>query len=129
MKKNFTKEVELLHNNIVAEIISIMAKHNVQEVDLLGNDCDHAQLLGFPDTEEPMLLEVNKVYCEGNQLKLDVILDVDTSELSASNENGDIGEAYKVYSANDFTHILACGGIASVYDAVYQVLELGKIRQ
>lgn len=125
--KDFTPQIKDLHKQIVAEIIALMVEHNVTEVDLLGNDCDHAQVLGFPtdfiDTDEPMFLEVNKVYYKDCQLQLDVILDIDTDELAQENENGDIGDAYRVYNANDFEHICACAGIDSVYEAVFQVLE------
>ena len=125
--KDFTPQIKDLHKQIVAEIVALMVEHNVTEVDLLGSDCDHAQVLGFPtdfmDTDQPMWLEVNKVYYKDNQLQLDVILDIYTDELAKENENGDIGDAYRVYNANDFVHICACSGIDSVYEAVYQVLE------
>lgn len=126
-KKNFNSEIKDLHKQVVAEIIALMAEHNVTEVDLLGSDCAHAFVLGWSDEQDsedaPMLMEVNKVYSNDGKLMLDVILDIDTEELAKSNENGDIGAAYQCYDANDGTHIMACGGISDVYESVYECLE------
>jgi hypothetical protein len=72
-----------------------------------------------------MEMEVSKVYYEDCQLVLDVILDVDTTELAESNENGDISAAYQLIKANDFSKVMPAAGIDSVYDAVYQVLYQG----
>jgi hypothetical protein len=82
---------------------------------------------GYPgDGADVMEMEVSRVYYEDAQLMLDVILDVDTEELAEQNENGDIGEAYQCWRANDFTHFKPCAGIEMVYDCVWQVLEQGK---
>jgi len=129
-KQNFYGRMKLLHNEIVLEIKQMMAMHRVTEVDLLGSSCDHAYVTGWPgDGADVMEMEVSKVYSVNGafgDLMLDVILDVDTEELAARNENGDIGEAYQCWRANDFTHFKPCAGIETVYDSVWQVLEQGK---
>lgn len=128
--KNFFANYKNLHEQVVEEIKSLMREHNTTEVDLLGNDCDHAQITGMPvdfmDTDEPMSMEVSKVYLDGDKLLLDVILDIDTDELADTNKNGDIGDAYRVYNAEDYMYISSDGSIVSVYEAIYQVLEHGK---
>jgi hypothetical protein len=43
------------------------------------------------------------VYYEDCQLVLEVVLDVDTEKLAASNENGDVSAAYQLIKANDFS--------------------------
>ena len=129
-KQNFYKRIKLLHNEIVLEIKQLMAMHRVTEVDLLGRDCDHAYVVGYPgDGADVMEMEVSKVYAANGafgDLLLDVILDVDTEELAAQNENGDIGDAYQCWKANDFSHFKPCAGIEMVYESVYQVLEQNK---
>ena len=129
-KENFYKRIELLHNEIVLEIKQLMAMHRVTEVDLLGSSCDHAYVTGYPgDGADVMEMEGSKVYAVNGafgNLMLDVILDVDTDELAASNDNGDIGDAYQCWKANDFTHFMPCAGIDMVYESVYQVLEQNK---
>lgn len=123
-KKNFLPEIKDLHKQVVAEIIALMVEHDVTEVDLLGSNCPHAFVVGCPEgSEDIMVMEVNRVYYEDCQLVLDVILDVDTEELAAQNENGDIGDAYQCFKANDFTRFVPCGGISDVYDSVYECLE------
>ena len=125
--KDFYGEITHLHKVIVSEIVALMVEHGVYEVDLLGSDCDHAYVTGYPgDGADVMEMEVSKVYYEDAQLMLDVILDVDTEELAGQNEDGDIGEAYQCWRANDFDHFKPCCGIELVYESVYQVLEYGK---
>ena len=63
------------------------------------------------------------MYYRDCQLMLDVILDIDTEELAEQNEDGDIGDAYQCWCANEFGLIKACGGIEMVYESVWQVLE------
>jgi hypothetical protein len=128
-KRDFYPEIVDLHKTIVAEIVALMVEHGVFEVDLLGSDADHAYVTGYPsDGAGAMTLEVGKVYYEDCQLKLDVILDIDTEELAANDPNGDIGDAYQCWKANDFEHFIPCAGIEQVYDCVWQVLEQGKGR-
>ena len=123
-KKDYYARIKELHKDIVADIIALMRIHGVTKVDLLGSSCDHAYVYGYPnDYADVMDMEVNKVYYENGKLILDVILDVDTEELAAQNENGDIGDAYQCFEADDFMHFVACGGISNVYDCVYELLE------
>lgn len=122
--KDFYADIKDLHKNIVAETVALMVEHGVKEVDLLGSDCDHAYVTGYPgDGAGVMEVEVSKVYYRDCQLMLDVILDIDTEELAAQNEDGDIGDAYQCWRANEFGLIKACGGIEMVYESVWQVLE------
>lgn len=122
--KDFYADIKDLHKDIVAETVALMVEHGVTEVDLLGSDCDHAYVVGYPgDGADVMEMEVSKVYYRDCQLWLDVILDIDTEELAAQNENGDIGDAYQCWRANDFEHFKPCGGIEMVYESVWQVLE------
>jgi len=126
-KKDFYGDIKYLHKVIVAEIVALMVEHSVTEVDLLGSDCDHAYVTGYPgDGAGVMEVEVSKVYYRDCQLWLDVILDIDTDELAEQNENGDIGDAYQCWRANDFEHFKPCAGIEMVYDSVWQVLEQKK---
>jgi len=121
--KDFYAEIMNLHKNIVAETVALMVEHGVKEVELLGSDCDHAYIVGYPgDGADVMEMEVNKVYYRDCQLMLDVILDIDTEELAEQSENGDIGDAYQCWRANDFEHFKPCGGIEMVYESVWQVL-------
>lgn len=125
--KEYYIEIKRLHNKIVADIVNMMLEHNITEVDLLGSSADHAMVTGYPsDGAGAMTLEVSKVYLKDDTIELDVILDVDTEELAASNPNGDISDAYRVYRADDFYHIIPCAGIEQVYESVWQVLECGK---
>ena len=128
--KNFFANYKYLHEQVVEEIKSLMREHNTTEVDLLGSNCDHAQITGMPvdfmNTDEPMSMEVSKVYLDGDKLLLDVILDIDTDELADISPNGDIGDAYRVYNAEDYMYISCDGSIESVYEAIYQVLVYGK---
>lgn len=122
--KDFYADIKELHKNIVAETVALMVEHGVTEIDLLGSDCDHAYVMGYPgDGADVMEMEVSKVYYRDCQLWLDVILDIDTEELAEQNENGDIGDAYQCWRANDFEHFKPCGGIELVYESVWQVLE------
>ena len=121
--KEYYQSIKNLHNEIVAEIVKLMAEHHVAEVDLLDSNADHAYVTGYPsDGAGAMTLEVNKVYLKDDTIELDVILDVDTEELAESNPNGDISDAFRVYRADDFYHIIPCAGIEQVYESVYQVL-------
>ena len=120
--KDFYADIKELHKNIVAETVALMVEHGVTEIDLLGSD--HAYVMGYPgDGADVMEMEVSKVYYRDCQLWLDVILDIDTEELAEQNENGDIGDAYQCWRANDFEHFKPCGGIELVYESVWQVLE------
>ena len=124
-RKDFTElgnQIKGFHEQVVAEIKALMVAHNVDEVDLLGSNCQHAQVMGY-DEDDIISMEVSKVYLEDDKIVLDVILDIDTEELAEQNENGDIGDAYQVYDATDYSHIIPMNGIVSVYDAVYEVLE------
>lgn len=122
--KDFYADIKELHKDIVAETVALMVEHGTTEVDLLGSDCNHAYVTGYPgDGAGVMEMEVNKVYYRDCQLMLDVILDIDTEELAEQNENGDIGDAYQCWRANDFEHFKPCGGIEMVYESVWQVLE------
>ena len=122
--KDFYADIKDLHKNIVAETVALMVEHGTTEVDLLGSDCDHAYVTGYPgDGAGVMEMEVSKVYYKDCQLWLDVILDIDTEELAEQNENGDIGAAYQCWRANDFEHFKPCVGIEMVYESVWQVLE------
>jgi len=125
-KKDFYGDIKHLHKVIVAEIVALMVEHDVTEVDLLGSDCDHAYVTGYPgDGADVQEMEVSKVYLIGGTIWLDVILDMDTDELAAQNEDGDIGAAYQCWKAVDFGHFKPCCGIELVYDNVFQVLEHG----
>ena len=129
--KNFYPEIKDLHKQIVAEIVALMVEHNVDEVDLLGSSADHAFIIGVPDFDwdcDYMEAEVSKVYYEDNQIKLDVIWDIDTEDYLARNpnENDDIGDLYNVIEANDFEKVIPCAGIDGVYEVVWQVLEENK---
>lgn len=126
-KKDFYGDIKHLHKVIVAEIVALMVEHGVTEVDLLGSSADHAYVCGYPgDGADVQEMEVNKVYLEEGTVILDVILDIDTEELAAQNEHGDIGDAYQCWGANDFEHFKPCCGIEMVYESVWQVLEQGK---
>lgn len=57
---------------------------------------------------------------------IDVVLDIDTEELAAHSEHGDIGDAYQCWRANDFDHFKPCCGIEMVYESVWQVLNEKK---
>ena len=125
--KEFYNEIKALHAKIVKEIISLMKRHGVDEVDLLGSNADHAYVCGYPnDDADVMAMEVSKVVLDDGKLMLDVILDIDTDELAEQNEDGDIGAAYQSFPATDHLCIIACAGIELVYESVYQVLEQGK---
>ncbi len=125
--RDFYKDIKALHKQIVQAIKDLMTEHGAESVDLLGSDADHAYVSGYPgDGADVMSMEVSAVYLKDGKLMLDVILDVDTEELAETNENGDIGDAYPCYSADDFTHIIACAGIELVYESVYQVLNQNK---
>ena len=127
--KDFYGDIKHLHKVIVSEIVALMVEHGVDEVDLAGSSADHAFVIGVPDFDwdvDYMEAEVLKVYYEDGQLVLDVCWDVDTEELAAQNENGDIGDAYADVRANDFSRIKPCAGIEMVYESVWQVLEQGK---
>ena len=137
--KNFYPEIKDLHKQIVAEIVALMVEHNVDEVDLLGSSADHAFIIcqpikmvfGVSDFDwgcDYLDAEVSKVYYEDNQIKLDVILDIDTDDYLERNpnENDDIGDLYQVIEANDFEKVVPCAGIDGVYEAVWQVLEENK---
>ena len=122
-KKDFYGDIKHLHKVIVAEIVALMAEHKVTEVDLLGSNADHAYVCGYPgDGADVQEMEVSRVYYEDCQLWLDVVLDIDTEELAEQNENGDIGDAYQCWRANDFEHFKPCAGIEMVYESVWQVL-------
>lgn len=128
-KKDFYSDIRELHKEIVAEIVALMVEHEVTEVDLLGSSADHAYVIGVPDSDwdmDYMEAEVSKVYYEDGQLVLDVCWDIDTEELAAQNEDGDIGDAYADVKANDFTRIKPCAGIETVYESVWQVLEQNR---
>ena len=120
--KDYYKQRVELHKECVNNIINMMVDKGVDEVDLLGSNADHAFVMGSPDME----MEVSRVYYKDGQLELDVILDIDTDKLAESNEDGDISAAYQVIKANDFSKVMACAGIDSVYESVYQVLYQGK---
>ena len=129
--KNFYPEIKDLHKQIVAEIVALMVEYNVDEVDLLGSSADHAFIIGVPDFDwdcDYMEAEVSKVYYEDNQIKLDVIWDIDTDDYLERNpnENDDIGDIYSVVEANDFQKVVPCAGIDGVYEAVWQVLKENK---
>ena len=122
-KKDFYGDIKHLHKVIVAEIVALMVEHEVTEVDLLGSSADHAFVCGYPgDGADVMEMEVNRVYWEDSQLWLDVVLDIDTEELAEQNEDGDIGDAYQCWRANDFEHFKPCCGIEMVYESVWQAL-------
>lgn len=123
-KKDFYGDIQHLHKMIVAEIVALMVEHDVDEVDLLGSNADHAFVCGYSgDGADVMEMEVSRVYLEDGTITLDVILDIDTDELAEQNEDGDIGDAYQCWKANDFVHFKPCAGIEMVYESVYQVLE------
>lgn len=125
--KDFYSKIKHLHKVIVVEIVDLMIKHDVDEVDLLGGNCDHAYICGYPgDGSDVKEMEVNKVYLREGTIWLDVILDVNTEELAAQNENGDISEAYQCWQAVDFTRFKPCCGIELVYESVYQALKNKK---
>lgn len=126
-KKDFYGDIKHLHKVIVSEIVGMMVDHGVTEVDLLGGNADHAFVCGYPgDGADVMEMEVSRVYYRDCQLWLDVVLDIDTEELAAQNEHGDIGYAYQCWRANDFEHFKPCCGIDAVYDSVWQVLNENK---
>ena len=126
-KKDFYGDIKNLHKVIVAEIVALMVEHGVDDVDLLGSSADHAYVCGYPgDGADVMEMEVSRVYWEDGQLMLDVILDIDTDELAEQNEDGDIGDAYQCWHANDSEHFKPCAGIEMVYESVWQVLEQKK---
>lgn len=126
-KKDFYGDIQHLHKVIVAEIVALMVDHGVTEVDLLGSSADHAYVTGYPgDGADVMEMEVGKVYLEEGTIMLDVILDIDTEELAAQNEDGDIGDAYQCWRAADFEHFKPCAGIEMVYESVWQVLNENK---
>lgn len=127
MYERYYGEIKNLHQRIVNDIVSLMNEHHVDTVDLLGSDARHAMVTGYPsDGMGAMTLEVNQVVIKNGTLMLDVILDVDTDELAEQSPDGDIGDAYQLYAATDYYHIIPCAGIDQVYDAVYEVLEYGK---
>ena len=126
-KKDFYKDIKALHNEIATAIAKLMVKHEHAAVDLLGSNADHCYVQGYAgDGSDVMSMEVSKVYLVNGTLFLDVVLDIDTEELAAQNPNGDIGDAYQTWKANDFEHFIPCAGIELVYDCVWQVLEEGK---
>lgn len=126
-KKNFYQDIKALHEKIVMDIKRLMLSHETAVIDLLGSNADHAYICGYPgDGADVMEMEVGKVYLVNGELMLDVILDVDTEELAAQNEHGDISDAYQCWNANDFSHFKPCAGIELVYECVWQVLEQNK---
>ncbi|MBQ9646083.1 MAG: hypothetical protein IJV24_06985 [Prevotella sp.] len=126
-KKDFYGDIKHLHKVIVSEIVALMVKHGVYDVDLLGSSADHAYVCGYPgDGADIQEMEVSRVYYEDCQVWLDVVLDIDTEELAAQNEHGDIGAAYQCWRANDFDHFKPCCGIEMVYESVRQVLNEKK---
>lgn len=126
-KKDFCGDIKHLHKVIVSEIVALMCKHGVTEVDLLGSSANHAYVCGYPgDGADVQEMEVSKVYWQDSGVWLDVVLDIDTDELAAQNEHGDIGDAYQCWRANDFDHFKPCCGIEMVYESVWQVLNEKK---
>lgn len=126
-KKDFYNDIKSLHKDIVSAIALLMFEHGVTEVDLLGSNADHAYVAGWPgDGCDIQEMEVSRVYFEDDSVLLDVVLDIDTEELAEQNEDGDIGDAYQCWRANDFTHFKPCAGIEMVYESVWQVLNENK---
>ena len=124
--KDFYSDIKHLHKEVVAEIVALMVEHDVTEVDLAGSAADHAFIVGTPDFDwdcDYMEAEVLTVNIKDGQLYLDINWDIDSEEIA--DENGDIGAAYSDVMANDFEKIIPCAGIDSVYESVYQVLEMG----
>jgi hypothetical protein len=62
-------------------------------------------------------------------LEFDVNWGIDSDEYLevCPNENDDIGELYAVVEADDFTKLIPCAGIDSVYEAVWEYLEYGYV--
>ena len=130
-QKNFYGQVKNLHNQIVAEISSIMVEKNKAVVDLAGSEeAPHAYILGVPDFDwcvDYVEAEVLKVIMEDGKIKFDINWNIDSDEYlnECPNKNGDIGDLYSVVDANDFERIVPCAGICGVYDAVWEYLERG----
>jgi hypothetical protein len=126
-KKDFYEDIKFLHKNIVAEIFALMVDHNKKVVDLAGSQAPHAYIIGVPQFDwdiDYVEAEVLKVSIGDNGIEFDINWNVDTEEYLAQNPNDDddIGDLYQVVEASDFTRVLPCAGIDSVYDAVYEYL-------
>lgn len=127
-KKDFYADIKSLHQTIVQEIMNLMNAHGVTEVSISDSNADAAYIYGYPSDDDVNAesMEVIGVHIKDGELYLDLCRDIDTEELASHNENGDIGEAYPTYRANDNWRVKACAGIELVYDSVWQILEQGK---
>lgn len=129
-KKDFYEDIKFLHKNVVAEIFALMVDHNKKVVDLAGSQAPHAYIIGVPQFDWDMdyiEAEVLRVIIEDGCIKFDINWDIDSEDYldHDPDENGDISELYPVIEANDFTRVLPCAGIDSVYDAVYEYVTNG----
>ena len=128
--KNFYGEIKNLHKQVVDEILSLMKEYKKSVVDLIDSPTPHAFIIGVPDFDwdiDYIEGEVLRVIYEDGVIKFDVSWDIDTEEYLAQNpnENDDIGDLYQVVEANDFTRVVPCSGVDSVYEAVYEHLTNG----
>lgn len=128
--KDFYGDIKHLHERVVDEIATIMRAGRKKTVDLLGSQAPHAYVVGVPDFDcdmDYMEAQVSRVYLNGGELELDVIWRIDSEDYLALNPNdsGDIGELYQVIKAADFTRLVPCAGIDTVYQAVWEYLENG----
>ena len=129
-RKDYSNDIKTLHNNVVAEIKMLMTEHHKVRIDLAGSDAPHAFIIGVPDFDWDTYYieaEVLKVQVIDGKVELDISWNIDTDDFlnRCPNTNDDIGELYAVVEADDFTKLIPCAGIDSVYEAVFEHLEYG----
>lgn len=129
-RKDYYESVKQLHCQVVDDIAAMMKAYGKDTVDLLGSQAPHAFVVGVPDFDcdlDYMEAEVSRVYLRGHEVELDVIWTIDTEEYLAQNpnDNGDIGDLYQVIGAKDFSKLVPCAGIDTVYQAVWEYLTYG----
>ena len=129
-KKDFYDDIKALHNKVVEEIKNLMVTHKKARVDLAGSAAPHAFIIGVPDFNwdtDYIEAEVLKVQLIDGHLEFDVNWGIDSDKYleACLSEDDDIGELYAVVEADDFSKLIPCAGIDSVYEAVWEYLEYG----
>jgi hypothetical protein len=131
-RKDYYSKIKNLHKQVIEDIKSLMLEKGKAVIDLAGSEAPYAFIIGVPDFNadvDYMEAEVLKVILEDGKVKFDINWDMDAEEYLEKypNENGDIGDLYQVVDADDFTKLIPCAAIDSVYDAVYEYLKCGYV--
>ena len=131
-RKDYYSKIRNLHKQVIEDIKSLMLEKGKAVIDLAGSEAPYAYIIGVPNfncDEDYMEAEVLKVVLENGKVTFDINWGMDSDEYLEEhpNENGDIGDLYSVVDADDFTKLIPCAGIDSVYDAVYEYLKYGYV--